>query len=88
MSLPLYTRISLRLLLLVSVTLIHCIHNHERSIPTPGKKIEEVLILEAQYGPISGYEPVITNVLNYLSEVNTCTANEYHILLIQPFPFL
>ena len=33
------------------------------------KKVEELFILEAKYGPISGYEPAINDVLKYLSEV-------------------
>ena len=33
------------------------------------KKVEELLTLEAKYGSITGYKPVINDVLNYLSEV-------------------
>ena len=38
-------------------------------IHSPEKKVEELLTLEAKYGPISGYESAINDVLNYLSEV-------------------
>ena len=34
------------------------------------KKVEELLTLEAKYGPISGHKPVINEVLNYLSKVH------------------
>jgi hypothetical protein len=33
------------------------------------KKVEELLTLEAKYGPISGYEPAINDVIKYLSKL-------------------
>ena len=32
-------------------------------------KVEELLSLETQYGPLSGYTPAINTVLNYLQQV-------------------
>ena len=33
-------------------------------------KVEELLSLEAQYGPLSGYTPAINTIHNYLQQVS------------------
>jgi hypothetical protein len=35
--------------------------------------VEELLALEAKYGPISGHDPAINDVIDYLSELISST---------------
>ena len=45
-------------------------HNYDDNLLlTSANKVEELLSLEAQYGPLSGYRPAINTVLNYLQQV-------------------
>ena len=68
-----YTKIPSLHLLLVSVFHYYTTHidlcKHHSYFHHPERMVEELLTLEAKYGPISGYKPAINDVLNYLSEV-------------------
>ena len=83
--LPPYTQISLLLPPLVSDQVGSIIIGTCYIHPTE-KKVEELLILEAKYGPISGYEPAINDVFKYVAEVLACRFHfEHYTQLLATF---
>ena len=58
----------------VRVEVINCVQGCMHQYVAAGNIVRKLLILESEHGPLSGYEPAVTEIVEYLDSVSLSTA--------------